>query len=70
MVQELKLEIHSYEEFCAFRTTEEERRKKDGSDAVVQREDWLAEKRAALQASMKNRRSRRMTETGTWRLLW
>lgn len=70
MVQELELEIHSYEEFCEFRTAEEERRRKDGHDSVVQRADWLAEKRATLQASMKSRRTRRMTETGTWRLLW
>jgi len=70
MVQELKLEIQSYEEFREFRTAEEERRRKDGCDTAVQRGDWLAEKRASLQATMKSRRGRRMTETGNWRLLW
>ncbi len=70
MVQELKLEIGSYEEFCQFRDEEEKRRRKNGLDPHVQREDWLADKRASLHASMKSRRNRSMTETGSWRLLW
>ena len=70
MTQELKSEIGSYEEFCQFRVEEENRRRKDGLDPHVQREDWLADKRATLHASMKTRRHRRMTETGSWRLLW
>jgi len=70
MIKELKSEIGSYEEFCQFRTAEENRRREDGLDTRVQREDWLADKRAALHANMKNRRQRRMTETGNWRLLW
>ena len=70
MIKELKSEIGSYEEFCQFRTAEENRRREDGLDTRVQRDDWLADKRAALHANMKNRRQRRMTETGNWRLLW
>lgn len=70
MIQELKSEIGSYDEFCQFRAEEETRRRKDGLDPHVQREDWLADKRATLHASIKSRRHRRMTETGSWRLLW
>ncbi len=70
MIQELKSEIGSYEEFCQFRVKEEDRRRNDGLDPHVQREDWLADKRATLHASMKTRRHRRMTESGSWHLLW
>ncbi len=65
---ELRNEISLYEEFCAFRDAEETRRKARGEDVKIGRNEWLAEKRAALQASM---RKRRVAEGGRWRMrLW
>lgn len=69
VIRELKAEIDSYEEFCEFRTAEEARRKEKGLDPHVEREQWLADKRAALHAKMRKRRSSRSTGGG-WRLRW
>jgi uncharacterized membrane protein YkvA (DUF1232 family) len=64
----LRNEISLYEEFCAFRKAEEERRRASGEDVKIGREDWLADKRAALHAKM---RKRRLAEGGSWRMrLW
>jgi uncharacterized membrane protein YkvA (DUF1232 family) len=64
---ELRNEISLYEEFCAFRDAEEARRKERGEDVKIGRNEWLEEKRASLQASM---RKRRVAEggRGRWRL--
>jgi len=69
VIRELKNEIESYEEFCKFRVAEEIRRAEKGMDPHVEREEWLADKRAALHARM---RKRRMTSSsgGGWRLHW
>ena len=67
---ELRNEISLYEEFCAFRDAEEARRKARGEDVKVGRNEWLADKRAALHAKM---RKRRVAEggRGRWRMrLW
>ena len=67
---ELRNEISLYEEFCAFRDAEEKRRKARGEDVKVGRNEWLADKRAALHAKM---RKRRVAEggRGRWRMrLW
>ena len=65
---ELHNEISLYEEFCAFREVEEARREARGEDVKVGRNEWLAEKRAALHAKM---RKRRVAEGGRWRMrLW
>jgi uncharacterized membrane protein YkvA (DUF1232 family) len=69
VIRELKAEIDSYEEFCDFRKVEEERRKSKGQDPHVEREAWLADKRASLHAKMRKRRTSRST-TGGWRLRW
>lgn len=66
VMRELKAEITSYEEFCKFRKTEEARRRKEGLDPRVNREEWLADKRATLQASRPMNRG----ATGRWRLRW
>ena len=64
----LRNEISLYEEFCAFRKTEEARRRANGEDVKIGREEWLADKRAALHAKM---RKRRLAEGGNWRMrLW
>jgi uncharacterized membrane protein YkvA (DUF1232 family) len=66
----LHSEISLYEEFCNFRDAEETRRRARGDDVHVGREEWLADKRAALHAKM---RKRRVAEGGrkAWRMkLW
>lgn len=65
---ELHNEVSLYEEFCAFRDAEEARRKARGENVRVGREEWLADKRAALHAKM---RKRRLGGRGAWRMrLW
>ena len=71
VIRELKAEIESYEEFVAFRSAEEKRRADAGEDTKVGREEWLADKRAALHARMrKRRRSGGTASGGGWRLRW
>lgn len=65
---ELRNEISLYEEFCTYRKAEEARREARGEDVKVGREEWLADKRAALHAKM---RKRRVAEGSRWRMrLW
>ena len=52
----LENEISLYEEFCTFRSAEEARRRARGDDVHVGRDEWLADKRAALHAKMRKRR--------------
>jgi len=59
VVRELKTEIETYQEFCRYRTAEESRRRNDGLDPFVGREDWIADKRAVLHLRMRERRNRR-----------
>ena len=70
VIRELKGEIDSYEEFCAFRQAEEQRRSAAGEDPHVGREEWLADKRASLHSKMRKRRSARAGGSGGWRLRW
>ena len=70
VIRELKGEIDSYEEFCQFREAEEKRRTEQGLDPHVEREEWLADKRAALHSKMRKRRSSRAGGGGGWRLRW
>ena len=60
----LETEIETYQEFCRYRSAEENRRRKEGLDPVVGREDWLADKRAVLHLRMRQRRSRRAAGNG------
>lgn len=69
VIRELAAEIESYEEFCEFRDAEEARRKARGEDPHVEREEWLADKRAALHARMRKRRLGG-PGGGGWRLRW
>ena len=69
IIRELSAEIESYEEFCTFRIAEEARRKESGEDPHVEREAWLADKRATLHARMRKRR-RMSAGAGGWRLRW
>lgn len=67
VLRELKAEIETYEEFCRFRDAEEARRREQGIDLKVNREEWLAEKRAALHKRM---RKPLLGSGGGWRLRW
>ena len=67
---ELKSEISLYEEFCAYRVTEEALRAERGDNIKVDREQWLAEKRASLHKEMRLFRKSNGS-TGRWRMrLW
>lgn len=71
VIRELHAEIESYEEFCRFRSAEEKRREEQGLDPHVEREEWLADKRATLHNRMrKRRRSSLSGGGGGWRLRW
>lgn len=70
IIRELKAEIDSYEEFCAFREGEEKRRIERGQDPHVEREAWLADKRATLHARMRRRRRAGSGSSGGWRFRW
>lgn len=64
VIRALETEIETYQEFCRYRSAEENRRRKEGLDPVVGREDWLADKRAVLHLRMRQRRSRRAGGNG------
>lgn len=69
IIRELSSEIGSYEEFCSFRTAEEVRRKAEGLDPRVGRNEWLADKRSALQAGMRSN-GKGLSASRGWRLKW
>ena len=66
IIRELKSEIDYYEEFSQFREKEEVRRKEQGLDSRVDREAWLADKRASLHKKMRKSRGSRKG----WCLRW
>ena len=70
ILRELKAEIESYEEFCAFRKAEEQRRIDKGLDPHVEREAWLADKRATLHARMRRRRRSAGGGGSGWTFRW
>jgi uncharacterized membrane protein YkvA (DUF1232 family) len=55
-VENLEPEISAYSEFCQFRQIESQRRINRGLSADISKEDWLAEKRAAMHSRMRARR--------------
>jgi uncharacterized membrane protein YkvA (DUF1232 family) len=61
VAQELEPEISSYQEFCEYRSAEENRRANQGKNLDVTFADWLADKRATLHSRMRERRARRHT---------
>ncbi len=67
VIQELRMEIRMYQEFCQFRIAEENRRRNRGLDPHVGREDWIADKRAVLHSRMRERRALRSGGRG-WRM--
>ena len=70
ILRELKAEIDSYEEFCRFRTAEEQKRIAKGLDPHVDREAWLSDKRASLHTRMRKRRRGGGGGGGGWTFRW
>lgn len=70
VVRDMEPEIDAYAEFCVFRSAEEQRRKNQGLDEHVSREDWLADKRAVLHHQMRERRKVRRSGSGWTAGLW
>lgn len=69
VAEDFKHEIEAYEEFCSYRTAEEERRAKEGAEeASVHKDDWLTDKRAALHLRMRQRRGD--SSSGWSSVLW
>jgi len=70
VVKDLEAEISAYQEFCTYRSAEEQRRAGRDEPTDVSREEWLADKRASLHARMRDRRRSR-SASGSWRVrLW
>ena len=67
VIQELRTEIRSYQEFCQFCIPEETRRRDRSEDHYVGREDWIAEERSLLHSRMRERRALRRGDR-CWRM--
>jgi len=69
-VENLEPEISAYQEFCEFRDTRSPFQTGKGQSADISKEDWLAEKRAAMHSRMRARRQGLSSSRG-WRVsLW
>lgn len=62
--RDLEHDLDAYQAFCKFRDSLAKRRR-SGSEAEGQREQWLAEKRAELHARMRERRQRDLDKAGS-----
>ncbi len=64
LLRELQHELDAYEEFDEYRRDEAARRDKPGVHRPVSREDWLAARREALHARIRERRDRDLARDG------
>jgi uncharacterized membrane protein YkvA (DUF1232 family) len=64
LLRELQHELDAYEEFDQYRRDEAVRRDKPGVHRPVSREDWLASRREALHARIRERRDRDLARDG------
>ncbi len=64
LLRELRHELDAYEEFDQYRRDEAARRDKPGVHRPVSREDWLAARREALHARIRERRDRDLARDG------
>ena len=64
LLRELQHELDAYEEFDQYRQEEAARRDKPGVHRPVSREDWLASRREALHARIRERRDRDLARDG------
>ena len=70
LLRELQHELDAYEEFDQYRRDEATRRDKPGVHRPVSREDWLASRREALHARIRERRDRDIARDGdAWQLI-
>jgi uncharacterized membrane protein YkvA (DUF1232 family) len=70
LLRELQHELDAYEEFDEYRRDEATRRDKPGVHRPVSREDWLASRREALHARIRERRDRDIARDGdAWQLI-
>lgn len=53
VIRDLSLDLNAYEQFSAFRKTEENRR---GAEAQVNRESWLDSKRSEIRSTLRRKR--------------
>jgi uncharacterized membrane protein YkvA (DUF1232 family) len=67
VIENLEAEITAYREFCEYRDAERSRRANQGESTDISREDWMADKRAALHNRMRERRRAR-SSSGSWRV--
>jgi len=65
VLRELQHELEGYEEFDAYRREQAALRDKPGTHRPVSREDWLASRREALHARIRERRERDLARDGT-----
>ena len=64
LLRELQHELDAYEEFDDYRRDEATRRDKPGTHRPVSRDDWLASRREALHARIRERRERDLARDG------
>jgi len=57
VIRELKAEIEAYNEFCEYRTAEEDRLTAEGLDPDENRDEWISAKRNELHARIQESRS-------------
>jgi uncharacterized membrane protein YkvA (DUF1232 family) len=67
VIENLEAEIAAYQEFCEYREAEQKRRENLGESTDISRDDWMADKRAALHSRMRERRRQRAS-SGSWRV--
>jgi uncharacterized membrane protein YkvA (DUF1232 family) len=64
LLRELQHELDAYQEFDEYRRDQAARRDKPGVHRPVSREDWLASRREALHARIRERRDRDLARDG------
>ncbi len=69
VIRELKAEIEAYNEFCEYRTTEEDRLTAEGLDPNENRDEWISAKRAQLQSRIKESRASKGEEDFLFHIL-
>ena len=69
VLRELQAEIAAYNEFCEYRTAEEERLTEEGLDPAENREEWIAAKRDELHTRVQASRGGESEEDFLFHLL-
>ena len=69
VLRELQAEIAAYNEFCEFRTAEENRLTEEGLDPAENRDEWITAKRDELHTQLKESRSAESEEDFLFHLL-